>query len=275
MDAFFMPNNKAIGFFDSGVGGLTIWNEIVKSLPYEDTIYIADSVNAPYGIKSKHEVQELSIQNTERLIELGAKLIVVACNTATTQSIQILRKKYDIPFIGIEPAIKPAALKSKTRTIGVLATHGTLESEHFHRTKDKFTADVTVQTQVGEGLVNAIESGLLNTTEIEVILKKHLDVLHRKPIDFLVLGCTHYPLLIPAIKNILGSKIEIIDSGKAVARQTKSILEENGMLSDTHNEGQHHLYTTGNIGVLKSITKELGYSIDQKEIYYSYLYQSE
>lgn len=270
-----MPSNKAIGFFDSGVGGLTIWNEVVKSLPNENTIYIADSLNAPYGIRSEEEVQELSIRNTRKLIELGAKLVVVACNTATTQSIQVLREKFDVPFIGIEPAIKPAALRSKTRTIGVLATHGTLESEHFHRTKDKYTADVDVQTQVGEGLVNAIENGLLNTEALDTILKKHLDELTHKPIDFLVLGCTHYPLLIPAIKRILGVDIEIIDSGKAVARQTKNVLERDGILSDSNTDLKHRLYSTGQLEILKSIVQELGYDIHNQEIYFSSLYQSE
>lgn len=269
-----MSNKQAIGFFDSGVGGLTIWNEVVKILPYENTIYIADSRNAPYGTKSQKEIQDLSISNAEKLIDLGAKLIVVACNTATTQSIDVLRNRFDIPFIGIEPAIKPAAQLSKTRTIGVLATHGTLESEHFHRTKDRFTSDVNVYTQVGEGLVDAIERGYLNTDYLDVILRRHLDVLNEKPMDYLVLGCTHYPLLIPSIKRILGDGIKIIDSGEAVAKQTEKVLREQNLISEVESLGKHQLYTTGEIPILKTITSELGYD-DNPEIYFSSLYQSE
>jgi len=270
-----MSNKKAIGFFDSGVGGLTIWNEVVKILPNEDTVYIADSGHAPYGTKSKKEIQNLSISNAEKLIELGAKLIVVACNTATTQSIEVLRDRFDIPFIGIEPAIKPAAQKSKTRTIGVLATHGTLESEHFHRTKDKFTSDVNVYTQVGEGLVDAIEKGYLNTDYLDEILGSHLRVLNSNPIDYLVLGCTHYPLLIPSIRRILGEGVEIIDSGEAVARQTEKVLREQKLINETIDKGNHQLYTTGDISIMKNITTELGYELEDSRIYFSSLYQSE
>ncbi len=270
-----MSNKNIIGFFDSGVGGLTVWNEVVKILPYENTIYIADSGNAPYGTKSQKEIQSLSISNAEKLIELGAKLIVVACNTATTQSIEVLRNRFDVPFIGIEPAIKPAAQLSKTRTIGVLATHGTLESEHFHRTKDKFTSDVSVYTQVGEGLVDAIERGYLNTDYIDTILRGHLDVLNENPIDYLVLGCTHYPLLIPGIKRILGDSIKIIDSGEAVAKQTKKVLREQHLVNDGRILGKHQLYTTGEVSIMKTITTELGYDNDNPKIYFSSLYQSE
>lgn len=269
-----MSDKEAIGFFDSGVGGLTIWNEVVKILPNENTIYIADSGNAPYGTRSQKEIQNLSISNAEKLIELGAKLIVVACNTATTQSIEVLRKRFDIPFIGIEPAIKPAAQLSKTRTIGVLATHGTLESEHFHRTKDRFTSDVNVFTQVGEGLVDAIERGYLNTDYLETILRGHLNVLNENPMDYLVLGCTHYPLLIPSIKRILGDNIKIIDSGEAVAKQTEKVLREQNLISGVEGVGKHKLYTTGAISILKTITTELGYD-NHSGIYFSSLYQSE
>ena len=134
-----MKQNGAIGIFDSGVGGTSIWKEIHALLPFEDTIYLADSKYAPYGNRSKEEITALSIKNTEFLIAQGCKIIVVACNTATTNAIKVLRANYNIPIIGIEPAIKPAALKSKTKSIGILATKGTLSSELFHKTSEAFT----------------------------------------------------------------------------------------------------------------------------------------
>jgi glutamate racemase len=270
-----MSKNSYIGLFDSGVGGLTIWNEIIKLLPFENTLYIADSANAPYGERSQEEIIRLSILNTEKLIELGAKIIVVACNTATTQAIESLRQKFTIPFVGIEPAIKPAALASITKNIAVLATHGTLESEHFLKTKDRYTQDVVVRTQVGEGLVRAIESGKLNTKEFREILKGHLDKVVTHETDTLVLGCTHYPLFIPQIKEILGDRISIVDSGEPVAQQTKRILESNHLLSDRTNPGKHVLYTTGNLQVLKQIVGVLNPGKDADISYSDSLYQSE
>src|SRR6187402_286736 len=145
-----MTNNNPIGVFDSGIGGTSIWNEIHNLLPNEKTIYLADSKNAPYGQKTKEEIVALSKKNTDLLIEMGCKLIVVACNTATTNAIRELRTKYDIPFIGIEPAIKPAATNSRTQTIGILATKGTLNSELFNKTAEKYQ-DIKIVEQIGHG----------------------------------------------------------------------------------------------------------------------------
>ena len=269
-----MNTNGSIGFFDSGVGGLTIWNEVLKILPYENTIYIADSQNAPYGTKSKKEIIKLSISSTETLINKGAKLIVVACNTATTQVIELLRDKFDIPFVGIEPAIKPAALSSVTRKIAILATHGTLESDHFNETKDKFTNNVEVVTRVGDGLVLAIENGELHTEKLRKKLKRHLDFLVSDQTDSLVLGCTHYPLLIPIIKELIGSEVKIIDSGKAVALQTQRVLRSKNLLSNSTQFGSHLLLATQNLNGLRVIVAELGRR-NQQNVTYSSLYQSE
>ena len=271
---FFMANTGAIGFFDSGVGGLTIWNELVKLMPNENTLYIADSINAPYGVKTIEEVQRLSFINTQRLIELGAKIIVVACNTATTQAISSLRNHFDIPFIGIEPAIKPAALKSISKVIGVLATNGTLESELFNQTKSIYSNDVKVISQVGEGLVDAIEKGKLDSTELKEILSRHLSELTIHPIDFLVLGCTHYPLLKPMIKNIIGDEINIVDSGFAVANQTKHVLSEKKLISTSTTAGKHIVYSTGDTAIVKSIIDKM-INGRKREVIYSSLYQSE
>ncbi len=271
---FFMANNGSIGFFDSGVGGLTIWNELLKILPNENTLYIADSINAPYGVKSIEEVQRLSFINTQRLIDLGAKIIVVACNTATTQAISNLRNHFDVPFIGIEPAIKPAALKSISNVIGVLATNGTLESDLFKKAKSIYSNDVEVISQVGEGLVDAIERGKLDSEELREILSRHLCELTSYPIDYLVLGCTHYPLLKPMIKDIIGDGITIVDSGLAVANQTKKVLSEKQLLTSSSAIGKHVIYATNDVEIVKSIIDKM--TKDRKSnVSYSSLYQSE
>lgn len=269
-----MEATGSIGFFDSGVGGLTIWNEIVSVLPLEATIYVGDSWNAPYGTKQSNEVIDLSIRNTEKLLELGAKIIVVACNTATTQAIEVLRSSFSVPFIGIEPAVKPAASLSKSGHIGVLATYGTIESTFFNSTIQEHSGDVIVHTQVGEGLVRAIENGELHSNKTKVVLAKHLDSLVQYKVDQIVLGCTHYPLLIPLIKDILGSEISIIDSGKAVARQTKRVLLENNLLNTIENNPTHQMFSNGSLEILKSIIEELN-PVSKSSVTYSSLYQSE
>ena len=167
-------STNSIGVFDSGIGGISIWKEIVSLLPNEDTIYLADSKNAPYGQKSKENIIALSIKNTEYLIGRGCKIIVVACNTATTNAIAYLRANYDVPFIGIEPAIKPAALKTKTKNIGILATKGTLNSKLFSVTLDKLPDDVKIIEQIGEGLVPLMESGKINSKEMTILLNEYI-----------------------------------------------------------------------------------------------------
>lgn len=219
-----MTNNQPIGLFDSGIGGTSIWKEIHRLLPNESTIYLADSKNAPYGQKSKAEIIALSSKNVELLLEKKCKLIVVACNTATTNAIKELRQKYNIPFIGIEPAIKPAALKSKTHTIGILATKGTLNSKLFSQTLHKYD-NIKIVEQVGYGLVQLIEQGAIHSIEMQQLLESYLQPMIAANIDFLVLGCSHYPYLIPQIRKILPPSIQIIDSGEAVARQTQYLLE--------------------------------------------------
>ncbi|MDO9261859.1 MAG: glutamate racemase [Flavobacteriaceae bacterium] len=245
-------SNQPIGFFDSGVGGTSIWKEVHQLLPYENTIYLADSKNAPYGEKSKETILSYSIKNTEFLLKKGCKLIVVACNTATTNTISILRERYKIPFIGIEPAIKPAALQSKNNVVGILATKGTLSSELFAKTSEKFASEISIVEQVGEGLVELIESGQINTDKTNQLLEKYLKPMMAKHADFIVLGCTHYPYLIPQIKKIVGDKISIIDSGEAVARQTQAVLLQHLLLNSHKEKSFHQFYTNGNVEILKT-----------------------
>lgn len=246
-----MENNKPIGIFDSGIGGTSIWAAIHQLLPNEKTIYLADSKNAPYGQKSKAEIVALSIKNTELLLKMDCKLIVVACNTATTNAIQELRAKYAIPFIGIEPAIKPAATNSKTQTIGILATQGTLNSELFNKTTEKFQHTKIIE-QVGHGLVQLIESGNIDSPQMMQLLHSYLDPMIEANIDYLVLGCSHYPYLIPQIKKILPADIQIIDSGEAVAKQTQNVLKEKVGFSSIE-KSKPVFYTNSNPKVLSEI----------------------
>ncbi|WP_428230090.1 glutamate racemase [Flavobacterium sp.] len=257
-----MTNNNPIGVFDSGIGGTSIWKAIHNLLPNEKTIYLADSKNAPYGQRTKEEIVALSKKNVDLLLDMNCKLIVVACNTATTNAILELRADYDIPFIGIEPAIKPAANNSKTQVIGILATKGTLNSELFNKTAEMFQNTKIIE-QVGYGLVQLIEDGNLNSPEMTQLLESYLQPMIDANIDYLVLGCSHYPYLIPQIKKILPEHIHIIDSGEAVARQTQNILREKVGFTNTQNSDPI-FYVNSNPEVLKSIL-EYKYPVIEKD----------
>ncbi|WKD85040.1 Glutamate racemase [Polaribacter huanghezhanensis] len=246
-------SKQPIGIFDSGIGGTSIWKKIHQFLPNENTIYLADSKNAPYGQKSENKILELSIKNTEFLLNKNCKLIVVACNTATTNAIEYLREHYAVPFIGIEPAIKPAAINTKTKNIGILATKGTLNSRLFTTTSNTINQEVFIREQVGEGLVELIEDGQLVSTKMTHLLTNHLHKLLKYNIDYLVLGCTHYPYLIPQIQKIIGTDITIIDSGLAVAKQTKKILEENNLLNTQNLKTKHFFFTNKTTKVLEFV----------------------
>jgi len=257
-----MDNQQPIGLFDSGIGGTSIWSAIHELLPNEDTIYLADSKNAPYGLKSKEAIIALSCKNTELLLDMGCKIIVVACNTATTNAIKELRAKYNVPFIGIEPAIKPAANNSSTQTIGILATQGTLSSELFNKAVEIYQ-DTKIIEQVGHGLVELIEAGDMESAEMDRLLHEYLNPMIEANIDYLVLGCSHYPYLIPKIKKILPKHIRIIDSGEAVARQTQNILKEKAGLK-TEGKGNAVFYTNSDPKVLSEILRNQ-YSVTKKD----------
>ncbi|MFV8359582.1 glutamate racemase [Flavobacterium sp. LS1P3] len=255
-------NNQPIGIFDSGIGGTSIWKAIHQLLPNEKTIYLADSKNAPYGQKSKQEIITLSMKNTDFLLEMNCKLIVVACNTATTNAIQELRAKYDVPIIGIEPAIKPAVTHSKTQIIGILATQGTLNSELFNKTTEKYQ-DTKIIEQVGHGLVQLIENGDIDSPEMTELLHSYMNPMIEANIDYLVLGCSHYPYLIPQIKKIIPEHIQIIDSGEAVAKQTRNILLDKVGFSSAENS-EPVFYTNTNPKVLTEIL-ENKYTVEEIE----------
>lgn len=252
-----MGNRNPIGIFDSGIGGTSIASEIHKLLPNEDLIYLADSKNAPYGTKAKDTIIELAHKNTKKLLDFQAKLIVVACNTATTNAIKTLRKTYSVPFIGIEPAIKPATLETKSKKIGVLATRGTLGSSLFAETSKKFVHNDLQLVQVeGNAIVEAIEANEHTSTEFIDHLRCQLQLFIDEEVDCLVLGCTHYPYISPLIQQILPT-VKIIDAGFAVANQTKNVLINNLMLSHSTSNGKVSIYSNAeDLAPITTLTKE-------------------
>lgn len=246
-----MKQLNPIGLFDSGIGGTSIWLEINKLMPNENTIFLADQKNAPYGVKSKQEIIDLSHKNVDFLVKEGCKIVVVACNTATTNAIVELRNSFTIPIIGIEPAIKPAVSLTKTSTIGVLATKRTITSDIFS-SKVKSYPNIKIIEQIGYNLVTLIEAGQLYSEEMKQLLKEYLLPMVEQGMDTLVLGCTHYPYLIPIIKTIIPEDVLIIDSGIAVAKQTHKILQENNLLTTSSILGQNKFYTNIDTAVLQS-----------------------
>ncbi len=249
-------NNNPIGIFDSGVGGLTVWKELKENLPNENIIYLADSKNCPYGEKSQDEIIQLSITNTEFLLKQNCKAIVVACNTATAAAIDTLRNQYSIPFIGMEPAIKPAAINTNTGRIGVLATKGTFEGRLFKETSQKFANHVSKIVQIGEGLVELVESGERHSDQAFYLLKKYINPMIDAGVDQIVLGCTHYPFFSSQIKKIIPSYIKLVDPASAIAERTLSVLRELSLESN-NNISEYQFYSTGNDNTLKRLLKEL------------------
>ena len=254
-----LPKLKKIGIFDSGLGGLTVLEELVRQLPSYSFIYYADTLNCPYGPKGKDEIIRISSQITEFLISLGCSTIVVACNTATAAAIDFLRENYEILFVGMEPAVKPAALATKTKSIGVLATEGTFNGRLYRETTSKYAANINVSYQVGEGLVEMVENGTLHSFEAENLLRSYIEPMLKDNIDHLVLGCTHYPFYMNVLKEIVGDSVEIIDPAPAVAQQAKRIVEDFCKDILVYNTTTAtHFYSTGTIGILKKLAALLG-----------------
>jgi len=252
-----MNDTRPIGLFDSGIGGTTIWKSVHQLLPNENTLFIGDSANAPYGQKSKETIVALSKKNVDWLLQHNAKIIIVACNTATTNAITELRNSYDIPIIGIEPAIKPAALNTRTRRVGVLATQGTLNSIKYSEAQTLYP-DVKFINQIGYKIVQLMEDGKLYSPEMEDLLRGYLEPMISEGIDYLVLGCTHYPYLLPILSKFVPEHITIIDSGEAVAKRTLKILSENGLLKTDHVPGQCEFYTNKDEAILQSFIDSYG-----------------
>jgi len=236
--------NNPIGIFDSGVGGLSVAKEIQSTLPEESIYYFADSANCPYGSKPETETISLTRQNIEFLIEQGCKLIVVACNTVTGMAIDTLRKEYPVPFIGMEPALKPASLQTKAKRVGVLATQNTFSGRHFKQTFQKYANGIEVYVQPGDGLVELVEKGDHNSPKAKKLLETYITPMVALGVDTIVLGCTHYPFFIELIKKLTHDGINIIDPANAVARQTKRILNEFDMAAKVNSSPEFTFFTT-------------------------------
>ena len=220
-----------IGVFDSGSGGLSVLKEIVRLLPDEQYVYFADNAFCPYGEKTAAEIRSRAHVITDRLLAEGAGIIVVACNTATAAAIADLRESYpDIPFIGMEPAVKPAAIGTRTGVIGVLATAGTLKGSKYLNTKGKYEDDVKIVEHVGQGFVELVEACDLDSPKAEEIVRESVTPLLAECADTIVLGCTHYPFLAPVIQRIAGDDVTVIDPAPAVARQTVNVMQQRGLL---------------------------------------------
>ena len=220
----------SIGIFDSGAGGLSVYRELVKVLPRDRYLYFSDNAHCPYGEKTAAYIQERGRTITEVLLGLGADIIVVACNSATAAAIATLRAEYPaVPFIGMEPAVKPAALGTKSGVIGVLATAGTLKGSKYLNTRGLYQDNVKIVEHVGQGFVELVESGILDGPEAEATVRASLQPLLDAGADTIVLGCTHYPFLQPLIERLAGPGVKVIDPAPAVARQTVRILQDRGI----------------------------------------------
>jgi glutamate racemase len=235
-----------IGLFDSGVGGFSVWREIARQLPHHDTVYVADQAHVPYGARPLEEVRRFSEGITRFLLAQVVDVIVVACNTASAAALHHLRGIFpQVPFVGMEPAVKPATQNTNTGIVGVIATPATFQGELFASLLERFAEDVSVLTQICPGLVEAVEQGALDSPETTALVQECLNPLLEAGIDQLVLGCTHYPFLQPLIERIAGPAVEVIDPAPAVARQAGRVLEEEDVLPDSERTVQHTFYTSG------------------------------
>jgi glutamate racemase len=234
-----------IGVFDSGVGGLSVLREIRRELPAEDLLYVADTANAPYGDRDAAFIRERALAIVSRLMEERVKAVVVACNTATGLAVDALRERYELPIVAIEPAVKPAALQTRSGVIGVLATTQTLASERFSKLVATHASGVTVLTQPSPGLVEHVEAGDVSSEETRALVARYVDPLIARGADSIVLGCTHFPFLRRAIEDVAGPSVTIIDPAIAVAREVRRRLAAAGLLAPDAHRGTERIWTTG------------------------------
>ncbi|WJF91113.1 glutamate racemase [Paraburkholderia bonniea] len=233
------PGAAPVGIFDSGLGGLSVLRAIRAHLPNEALIYVADSLYAPYGERDDDFITDRTLAIGQWLIAQGAKALVVACNTATAQSIAIVREQLAIPLVGVEPGIKPAALVSQTRIVGVLATQATLRSARFEALLTQYASGCRFLCQPGHGLVQAIERCDISSSTLRALLRSYLQPMLDAGADTLVLGCTHYPFLDAAIRDIAGERLTLIDTSVAIARQLERILEQQALRADIQRAQPH------------------------------------
>lgn len=252
-----------IGMLDSGVGGLTILRAIREQLPGQPVVYLADQAHVPYGVRKIEEVRSFTKEITRFLIDQGARIIVVACNTASVAALGYLRNEFpETPFVGMEPAVKPAAEQTKTGVVGVLATYATFQTDVYNSVVERFAKNVTILQNHCPGLVNQVEKGDLAGLETRRILESALRPMLAQGIDTIVLGCTHYPFVIPLIQEIVGPNVRVIDPAPAIARQTQRLMTEKGWLADGIIGSEIRLITTGNAqSIENNLPLFLGYRL--------------
>ncbi|HEX9388648.1 MAG TPA: glutamate racemase [Anaerolineales bacterium] len=252
------PSNSPIGIFDSGVGGISVLRAIREQMPEESVIYFGDQGHIPYGPRPMEQIRAFSEAITKFLLEHDGKIIVVACNTASAAALRYLREKFpDVQFVGMEPAVKPAAEYTQTGNVGVLATPATFQGALYASVVERFANGVELLQNTCPGLVQQIEQGNLDGKETRQILEDALLPMLEKNIDTVVLGCTHYPFVIPLIQKIVGEKVRVIDPAPAVAKQTGRLLEARGMRNESESKNDVKFYTSGNPEELKSLLPKL------------------
>jgi glutamate racemase len=251
-------STNPIGIFDSGVGGLSVLRAIRELLPAENLIYLGDQGHVPYGPRPMEEIQKFSKGITRFLLEQNAKIIVVACNTASAAALKTLRETFpDVLFVGMEPAVKPAAEATQTGKVGVLATPATFQGALYASVVERFGTDVELFQHTCPGLVSQIEKGELDTQRTREILEDALLPMLEKNIDTVVLGCTHYPFVIPLIEEIVGENVRVIDPAPSVAKQVKRLLEANEILNPSSESGNVQFLTSGSDVVVEATLLKL------------------
>jgi glutamate racemase len=249
-----LNTNSPLGIFDSGVGGISVLRAIREQMPHESVIYFGDQGHIPYGPRRMEQIRNFSEAITNFLLENNAKIVVVACNTASAAALKHLRERFPkVHFVGMEPAVKPAAEQTQTGRVGVLATPATFQGALYASVVERFANGVELLQDTCPGLVQQIELGNLDGEETRRILEDALLPMLEKNIDTVVLGCTHYSFVIPLIQKIVGDNVQVIDPAPAVARQVRRLLEAGGMRSDLKSKGEIKFYTSGDPDVFKSM----------------------
>lgn len=248
-------DNRPIGVFDSGVGGLSVLREMKKLLPNESFIFVADQKHVPYGQKTKEQLEDLTTKIVNFLLAENVKMVIIACNTATVYTIDYLRSRFSLPIVGVVPVVKKLAEITHNKKIGVLSTPATSQSPYLIDLIKKYTAGIKVINRDGGGLEELVERGDLNTPEVDKTLSEVLGPMIEGGIDSLALGCTHYPFLKDKIEHIMGTGVTVLDSGEAVGRQVKRILENNSALSEK--SAGDLFFTTGDEGKFKKVAERL------------------
>jgi glutamate racemase len=243
-----------IGVFDSGVGGLSVLRSIREQMPNENIIYFGDQGHVPYGSRSMEQIQKFSEGITRFLLNHNSKIIVVACNTASAAALKYLRETFShVQFVGMEPAVKPAAEKTQTGKVGVLATPATFQGALYASVVERFGAGVELFQDTCPGLVGQIEKGDLESNTTRRILEDALTPMLEKNIDTVVLGCTHYPFVIPLIQEIVGERVRVIDPAPAVSRQVRRLLEANGLVNELGKTGSAEIFTSGDAATMETL----------------------